>query len=51
MYMRNFLSCLFVFATLFSVSQTGKITGKIIDAKTGETLQKELVPILMETFL
>ncbi len=38
MHMTKFLSALFLFISLCSLSQTGKITGKIIDAKTGETL-------------
>jgi hypothetical protein len=38
MHMTKFLSALFLFISLCSISQTGKITGKIIDAKTGETL-------------
>ena len=36
--MTKFLSALFLFSSICSFSQTGKITGKIIDAKTGETL-------------
>ena len=36
--MTRILSILFILITLSSFSQTGKITGKIIDAKTGETL-------------
>lgn len=36
--MTKFLSALFLFISLCSISQNGKITGKIIDAKTGETL-------------
>lgn len=36
--MTKFLSALFLFSCICVYSQTGKITGKIIDAKTGETL-------------
>jgi hypothetical protein len=36
--MNKFLSALLWCCTFYSFSQTGKITGKIIDAKTGETL-------------
>lgn len=36
--MHKFLSALFLVLALSTYSQTGKITGKIIDAKTGETL-------------
>lgn len=36
--MTKFFSFLFICCTFYSFSQTGKITGKIIDAKTGETL-------------
>lgn len=36
--MTKFLSALFLCCTFHSFSQTGKVTGKIIDAKTGETL-------------
>ncbi len=36
--MSKFLSALFLCCTFYGFSQTGKITGKIIDAKTGETL-------------
>ncbi|MBK7669126.1 MAG: TonB-dependent receptor [Sphingobacteriaceae bacterium] len=36
--MTKFLSALFLFISFCSISQNGKITGKIIDAKTGETL-------------
>lgn len=36
--MTKFLSFIFLFISIYTFSQTGKIIGKIIDAKTGETL-------------